>query len=167
MNNKKEERTAQRLSPRDGAFFFDAEIKLMRIAAKPGGSKHKTWLFYRMSKCVGKSRKEGCNLTIEPRLQKNVKISSHAPKPSFTAKIAPCGCAHSTAKADGDARGFCAKRGILAVEGSTEKAPSIFEMEGQSRKTQEKCGVCGLLAPLTDLFGAKQAEKTRLISSRF
>ena len=40
-------------------------------------------------------------------------------------------------------------------------------MEGQSRKTQEKRGVCGLLAPLTDPFGAKQAEKTRLISSRF
>ena len=38
LNNKKEERTAQRLSPRDGAFFFDAAIKLMRIAAKPGGT---------------------------------------------------------------------------------------------------------------------------------
>jgi len=50
---------------------------------------------------------------------------------------------------------------------STAKRPSIFEMGGQSRKTQEKCGVCGLLAPLTDPFGAKQAEKTRLISSRF
>ncbi|MDD6998325.1 MAG: hypothetical protein PUI57_02640 [Oscillospiraceae bacterium] len=129
MNNKKEERTAQRLSPRDGAFFFDAAIKLMRIAEKPGGSKHKTWLFYRISKCVEKSRKEGCNLTIEPRLQKNVKIPSPAPKPSFTAKIAPCGFAHSTAKADGSARGFCVR--ILAMEGTTGKAPSIFEMEGQ------------------------------------
>ena len=94
-------------------------------------------------------------------------MPSHAPKPSFTAKIAPCGCAHSMAKADGDARGFCAKRGILAMEGTTGKAPSIFEMEGQSLKTQEKCGACVLLDPLLDPFGAKQTEKTRFISSRF
>ena len=71
------------------------------------------------------------------------------------------------AKADGSARGFCAKRGILAMEGTTEKAPSIFEMEGQSLKTQGKCGACVLLAPLLDPFGAKQTEKTRFISSRF
>lgn len=94
-------------------------------------------------------------------------MPSPAQKTSFTAKIAPCGCAHSTAKADGSARGFCAKRGILAMEGTTGKAPSIFEMESQSLKTQEKCGACVLLDPLLDPFGAKQTEKTRFISSRF
>lgn len=94
-------------------------------------------------------------------------MPSLAQKTSFTAKIAPCGFAHSTAKADGDAQGFCVKRGILAMEGTTGKAPSIFEMEGQSLKTQEKCGACVLLDPLLDPFGAKQTEKTRFISSRF
>ena len=53
------------------------------------------------------------------------------------------------------------------MEGTTGKAPSIFEMEDQSLKTQEKCGACVLLAPLLDPFGAKQTEKTRFISSRF
>ena len=83
------------------------------------------------------------------------------------AKTAHCSSAHSASNAGNPAREFCAKWGILALERAAGGARSIFEMEGQSRKTQEKCGVCGLLAPLTDPFGAKQAEKTRLISSRF
>ncbi len=53
------------------------------------------------------------------------------------------------------------------MEETAEKAPSIFEMEGQSLKTQEKFGACVLLDPLLDPFGAKQTEKTRFISSRF